>query len=276
MYISRYSPMDIPYYSYEAPESTLISPNHTHVNHDWVVPNTSSVHDNSGSYEYQLDFVSQGCLSPANRNANTSFDEWPLDTGIDMPLITSSMASAPAQTTHPKQTPTFETVSNTPTEVVASDSKSHVLKSNDSPVAFRCTYPSCKDKHKVFAGKDAKRAHKRHMDAHLCPYVCPTTTCPRNKRGFTRKDNLMIHIQRHQEKKRPRFARARSEGSTDLMTEVGQRYANISRGELQHLVEREVKRYVMKKLVSVTTLLRQMEEEEDDEIMDGEDDDDEE
>ncbi|KAF8249810.1 hypothetical protein K440DRAFT_620225 [Wilcoxina mikolae CBS 423.85] len=112
------------------------------------------------------------------------------------------------------------------------------------------------------------------MDAHSCPYVCTIATCPRSKRGFTRKDNLMIHIQRHQEKKRLRFARARSEGSPDLMAEVGERCANISRGELQHLVEREVRRYVMKKLVSVTTLLRQMEEEEDDEMMDGEGDDD--
>jgi len=35
------------------------------------------------------------------------------------------------------------------------------------------------------------------MDTHLRPYKCPDTGCARNKNGFSRKDNLNIHLKSH-------------------------------------------------------------------------------
>jgi hypothetical protein len=39
------------------------------------------------------------------------------------------------------------------------------------------------------------------MDSHTKPYICPDGNCPRNKRGFSRKDNLNVHLQNHRKRK---------------------------------------------------------------------------
>ncbi|KAF8249811.1 hypothetical protein K440DRAFT_640606 [Wilcoxina mikolae CBS 423.85] len=112
------------------------------------------------------------------------------------------------------------------------------------------------------------------MDAHESPYFCTHVNCPRHKRGFTRKDNLMIRIQKHRGKNQQRFARARSEGSPELKAEVGES-VRMNRVELRNL-EREVKRYVLKEMKrSVISGFHQMGDEEDEEMADGENDDDE-
>jgi hypothetical protein len=39
------------------------------------------------------------------------------------------------------------------------------------------------------------------MESHTKPYTCPDTKCKRNKNGFSRKDNLNVHLQNHRKAK---------------------------------------------------------------------------
>ncbi|KAF8542020.1 hypothetical protein BDD12DRAFT_908247 [Trichophaea hybrida] len=86
------------------------------------------------------------------------------------------------------------------TEVIPDSSR---LPSVDSPAQLRCTFPFCtaKDEDKVFTGKGATSAHKRHMDSHTKPYICPDVQCPRHTNGFSRRDNLTNHKKLHDNRK---------------------------------------------------------------------------
>lgn len=89
------------------------------------------------------------------------------------------------------------------TEIIAGTSRTSMISSS---VPLYCTYPSCtaNEEDKVFTGKGATSAHKRHMDSHNKPYICPDVKCPRHTNGFSRRDNLANHIKIHRNKKKQR------------------------------------------------------------------------
>ncbi|KAF8244374.1 hypothetical protein K440DRAFT_636130 [Wilcoxina mikolae CBS 423.85] len=89
------------------------------------------------------------------------------------------------------------------TEVMSDSSRFPTVDSPDSSGQLRCTFPSCtaKDEDKVFTGKGATSAHKRHMDSHTRPYICPDVQCPRHTNGFSRRDNLTSHKKTHENRK---------------------------------------------------------------------------
>ncbi|KAI5794663.1 hypothetical protein FPQ18DRAFT_377294 [Pyronema domesticum] len=72
------------------------------------------------------------------------------------------------------------------------------VKFEDS-TTLHCTHPGCKasEAKKTFIGRGARTAHKRHMDIHNKPYLCPFMTCKRHTEGFSRKDNRNHHVKSH-------------------------------------------------------------------------------
>jgi hypothetical protein len=90
------------------------------------------------------------------------------------------------------------------------------------------------------------------MDSHTKPYTCSDTECPRSKRGFSRKDNLNVHLQKHRKAKRLQYRdRERSVGPRGKRTSgnlgdmllggitaerMGRRVKNMSRREKRVLL----------------------------------------
>jgi len=95
----------------------------------------------------------------------------------------------------------------------SADGAAKASVSGDSAEPLRCTYSGCtsKEEDRIFTGRGAKPAHKRHMDTHHRPYTCPEPTCGRHTNGFSRRDNLNAHLKTHQ-KTLARDHRSGSEG----------------------------------------------------------------
>ncbi|KAF8532630.1 hypothetical protein BDD12DRAFT_868612 [Trichophaea hybrida] len=95
------------------------------------------------------------------------------------------------------------------------EGSSHLTTVQEPREFLRCTYQSCtaKEEDKIFIGKGAKSAHKRHMDGHTKPHTCPYPDCSRHTRGFARRDNFNNHLKTHQNKKKHRHRPASSHSS---------------------------------------------------------------
>jgi hypothetical protein len=92
------------------------------------------------------------------------------------------------------------------------------------------------------------------MDSHTKPYICPYVDCKRNSEGFSRRDNLNIHLKSHRSGNRKKHRRIRSPGAADG-----------SGGELRR-IEKKAQRDKLRLMLKTTkALLRQMEEEEEEE-----------
>jgi hypothetical protein len=102
------------------------------------------------------------------------------------------------------QIPTSGAVSSFTANTVPRAPEPRATAVNDSPGVLRCEI--CKNK--AFTGKNAKQKYqcvtplsdistditRRHLNTHSLPFLCPYVTCDRNKRGFSRNDNLQRHL----------------------------------------------------------------------------------
>lgn len=59
---------------------------------------------------------------------------------------------------------------------------------------YNCSIPTCKVN--PFATKGDLHRHQREVHSSPGVHNCPITTCQRHTRGFSRKQNLMQHIER--------------------------------------------------------------------------------
>jgi hypothetical protein len=93
------------------------------------------------------------------------------------------------------------------------------------------------------------------MDSHTKPYTCHYVNCKRNTEGFSRRDNLNIHLKSHRGSNRKKPRRIRSPGDGE---------GSLSGGELRR-IEKKAQRDKLRLMLKTTkALLRQMEEEEED------------
>ncbi|KAF8243527.1 hypothetical protein K440DRAFT_664064 [Wilcoxina mikolae CBS 423.85] len=135
---------------------------------------------------------------------------------------------------------------------------------------LRCTYQPCtaKEEDKIFIGKGAKSAHKRHMDGHTKPHTCPHVECPRHIRGFARRDNYNNHLKTHDNKKKKR-RRNPASGHSNLLGVLGGGTSAGRRG-LQRMTPRQRGRLVNVLLMCVELGFEMEEDEDDDDGSDGE------
>ncbi|KAI5801943.1 hypothetical protein FPQ18DRAFT_374250 [Pyronema domesticum] len=82
------------------------------------------------------------------------------------------------------------------------------IKSEDL-TTLHCTHPDCKasEAERTFSGSGARTAHRRHMDTHNKPYICPVVGCRRHTEGFSRKDNRNNHVKSHDRAANPDTSR---------------------------------------------------------------------
>ena len=79
---------------------------------------------------------------------------------------------------------------------------------------YICTNLSCAGKN--FGDKGGLDRHRREVHG-TETYTCPITSCPRNKHGFGRKYNLLLHQNRRHRLQTPSLHRARSNTSGDIV-----------------------------------------------------------
>ncbi|KAF8252405.1 hypothetical protein K440DRAFT_633710 [Wilcoxina mikolae CBS 423.85] len=186
------------------------------------------------------------------------FDQWPYQpNNLDMepePQTQKSQNSTANEVYSP-----IEQKISLPTPVCqnipAAVAGMEIVVANGPPTLLRCTFPSCtaKEEDKIFTGKGAKTQHKRHMDSHTKPYTCHHQNCRRYTEGFSRRDNLNIHLKSHRGSKGKKPRRMRSPEEVD---------GSVSGGDLRR-IEKKRQRDMLKLMLKTTKkLLRQIEEEE--------------
>ncbi|KAA8906645.1 hypothetical protein FN846DRAFT_906932 [Sphaerosporella brunnea] len=150
-----------------------------------------------------------------------------------------------------------------------------------SETPLRCTYQPCnaKDEDKVFRGQGARAAHKRHMDGHEKPHTCPYSHCQRNQigNGFSRKDNLNVHIanQHGRAENRRRRVREHSDGLREKRTggSLGCLLGGVTTGRIRRSVKNMSKRERVNLLKLILELMDDdSDDQEDDEEEDGKED----
>ncbi|KAF8544867.1 hypothetical protein BDD12DRAFT_872302 [Trichophaea hybrida] len=220
------SPRAVPYGTTESaspqPSSYPNPLSHSVPLEDRLNHNTSLLYDNFEPYE---SFASQGhsrfddlaeiYLNPMNinddnneRQLNANINQyqfsgshnadastpWSSNAGIGRHLVIGTNSPEQVQLqdmSGPRaQIPTSGAVSSFTANTVPRAPEPRATAVNESPGVFRCE--TCKNK--AFTGKNARQKYQRHLNTHSLPFLCPYVTCDRNKRGFSRNDNLQRHL----------------------------------------------------------------------------------